>query len=654
MAHKSAETKEIERAARKAKLREQIADFRRSKPGMWLERRWVAERRLRTNIRRFWEETICSIAFVTGVFLILALGRLSGWPIMIGSVGYLAYLAKFRRERSFDSKPVDGTNYADHDLAKRDLRGLDLKSAQFTGAVLRKSKIAGGTFTDVAFSRADLSGAELKGATFRDCRFSWTDFTDAEICETTLFEGSKLRKAKFYNAKLEKVTFSNSGLEFTIWHNAKFSNCHFLNVRFDGADFRDCTFTECTFDQVDFRQADLSTASFKDTASAAGIWWNDETKWPSAGNPFEDKKAKTGSTEEEEWFTADWPIRTRFLPRFMLLSIGVAAAVTIAFGGRVPATVVALTEDSSVESSTTVPTNPPVETTLPESDDSDLGDDSPQSTAAPETTSTTSTSTTSTPGSTTTSSSSTSTTSTSSTVAPPTTGPSIGNVTQAVNPEPSTTTVPPKPEQPNGVSVEPGGNELKVRWAAVTGTGDEVADSFVATASPGGERCKAAATKRTCVIKGLDSSETYIVRVFAKNEVGRSRATQTKASPVEPDNRIVVRAKGAQATERFDVMIGDTVIGSATTTENYKKYRFTAPPSVSGEVSVVFINDFFDGQVDRTLWLDKVIVNGESIEAENPRTFAKGIWTNDGRCGAGFAQTEKLTCGGHMTFGRIG
>ena len=656
MTHMSAEIRAMHDRAR-ATVRADIVSFRRSKFGTKTERRWVAARWFRTQVRRFWEESICLLVLGAASLLVYT-DRLLGWPLLLGAIGYFAYVAKFRRERSFDARPIDGTNYSDHDLAKRDFRSLTLKSSQFTGAVMRSARMADNNFFDIAFSRADISDASIRNTTFDHCRFSWTDFTKTTFERNCKAKNSTFRKAKFYGTTLKGVVFDDCGLEFSTWHNATLTNCEFKNVRFDGADLRNCTFEKCTFKNVDFRDADLSTANFIDTKESQAIWWSnakfaDGVNRPPMAKPF-DAISFVSGPETTDWFTAGMSIRLRYLPRFLLLAVGVLAATVIATAGETRPTLVAIADDAGAPD-TTIPSTA-TQTTLAEESGDLPGPDSttpastaPQTTVAATTVPDTTTPPITTPETTTTEPTTTTTTST--TTQPP--SPPLEEDTQDVAPQPTTTTVPPIPEQPNGVSIEPGGNELKVRWAAVSGSGPEVADSFVAVASPGGQRCTAVATKRTCVIRRLSATESYTVKVFAKNENGRSRATQTKAQPIEPDNRIVVRAKGEQADERFDVMVGDTVVGTATAGTTYKKYRFTASPSLDGEVSVVFINDHFDGEVDRTLWLDKVIVNGQSIEAESNKTFGKGIWTDSGRCGAGFGQTEKLTCGGYMVFGRV-
>ena len=60
-----------------------------------------------------------------------------------------------------------------------------------------------------------------------------------------------------------------------------------------------------------------------------------------------------------------------------------------------------------------------------------------------------------------------------------------------------------------------------------------------------------------------------------------------------------------------------------------------------GRISIGFGNDFFDPQTgeDRNLLVDRIVVDGVTVQTEDPSTFSTGIWRN-GPTGPGNFQTE--------------
>ncbi len=121
-----------------------------------------------------------------------------------------------------------------------------------------------------------------------------------------------------------------------------------------------------------------------------------------------------------------------------------------------------------------------------------------------------------------------------------------------------------------------------------------------------------------------------------------------------PEHEIVVRAKGERAEETFSVMIGNTIIGHGTTTGQYVDYPFTASSSLNGPVKVTFTNDYYDGTIDRNLWVDHVRVNGKTYESESSYTYSEGAWTSGLGCSPGFRRNERFTCGGTFTYTVLG
>lgn len=160
----------------------------------------------------------------------------------------------------------DGTSRGDnfsHSLLRGDFSGQPredtfveqsrIVQAQFTGALLSRSRV-----TDVVVENSDFSGAELDEAAierveFRDCRmsgaiFSRCSFRDVRfvgcrvneanfrMSEIThvLFEDVELRGSDFYAATMESTSFFDCDLT-----NAEFTKASIPDVRFHGSTLLD-------------------------------------------------------------------------------------------------------------------------------------------------------------------------------------------------------------------------------------------------------------------------------------------------------------------------------------------------------------------------------------------------------------------------------
>ena len=191
-------------------------------------------------------------------------------------------------------------------------------------------------------------------------------------------------------------------------------------------------------------------------------------------------------------------------------------------------------------------------------------------------------------------------------------------------------------------------------WAAPEDPGNPPADRYrVLNPSTGQDYC-VDTTELRCEITGLTNGRKYGFNVVAINDIGNSVWTYTEVTPKKPVHDIVVRAKGERAEETFSVMIGNTIIGFGVTTGDYVDYSFTADSSRTGAVKVTFTNDFYDGNVDRNLWVDYVKVNGKTYESEADSTYSEGAWTSGLGCSPGFRRNERFTCGGTFTYTVLG
>lgn len=81
------------------------------------------------------------------------------------------------------------------------------------------------------------------------------------------------------------------------------------------------------------------------------------------------------------------------------------------------------------------------------------------------------------------------------------------------------------------------------------------------------------------------------------------------------------------------------------------KYDYISPTKLSaGQIQVDFINDDFINGEDRNLYIDKIVLDGITHEAEAPNTLSLGSWNTATGCDGGYKSSEALSCNGYFRF----
>ena len=122
---------------------------------------------------------------------------------------------------------------------------------------------------------------------------------------------------------------------------------------------------------------------------------------------------------------------------------------------------------------------------------------------------------------------------------------------------------------------------------------------------------------------------------------------------------VEIFAAGATGQENLDVLIDGqvvqtffSVVGDAST-RDFQRFSFSTDQTITpGNIGIRFANDAFDPSIglDRDLIVDRIVVDGVTVEAEDPSTFSTGIFANGGLTGPGFFETEVLNINGTLTF----
>ena len=122
---------------------------------------------------------------------------------------------------------------------------------------------------------------------------------------------------------------------------------------------------------------------------------------------------------------------------------------------------------------------------------------------------------------------------------------------------------------------------------------------------------------------------------------------------------VEIFAAGATGQENLELLIDGEVVqtfynvGGDASTRDFQKFTFHTDPAVTpGDIGIRFSNDKFDPArgIDRDLIVDRIVVNGVNVEAEDPSTFSTGVFADGGLTGPGFFETEILNVNGTLTF----
>ncbi|MFK7738535.1 MAG: carbohydrate-binding domain-containing protein [Pirellulaceae bacterium] len=119
-------------------------------------------------------------------------------------------------------------------------------------------------------------------------------------------------------------------------------------------------------------------------------------------------------------------------------------------------------------------------------------------------------------------------------------------------------------------------------------------------------------------------------------------------------SRILVRARGDEGTERFNLVIDGEIIRTydVTSTSNFQVFAHTHDAVVSPEdIRIEFIDDLWiEGVIDENLVVDYISVDDKVYQSENPSVFSTGTWKPEDGIVPGFRESETLHAGGYLQF----
>ena len=158
-----------------------------------------------------------------------------------------------------------------------------------------------------------------------------------------------------------------------------------------------------------------------------------------------------------------------------------------------------------------------------------------------------------------------------------------------------------------------------------------------------------------------------MLRSFLKNERANISLHQNQPNSLSLEaledrmmlSSVEIFAAGATGEENLDLLVNGEVVqtffnvGGDASTRQFERFTFETDQTVTPRnIGIRFSNDAFDPSIglDRDLIVDRIVVDGVNVEAENPSTFSTGVFRNGGVTGPGFLTTELLNINGTLTF----
>ena len=146
-----------------------------------------------------------------------------------------------------------------------DLRGAELRGAQFgdadlSGAMLHHSSLAGANFWNTDLSRAYLNYADLSGARFYNVKCSSTSFWSANLSDA-LLQDANLSRGSFHGANLSRGNLGGANLSGAILQDAIIANAWLERANLSGAGFLGADLSNARLTNANLSGANLLEAN---------------------------------------------------------------------------------------------------------------------------------------------------------------------------------------------------------------------------------------------------------------------------------------------------------------------------------------------------------------------------------------------------------
>ncbi len=122
---------------------------------------------------------------------------------------------------------------------------------------------------------------------------------------------------------------------------------------------------------------------------------------------------------------------------------------------------------------------------------------------------------------------------------------------------------------------------------------------------------------------------------------------------------VQIFAAGTTGAESIDLQIDNNTVatytspGSGANNGDYQTFNYSTPDNVTADqIRIAFTNDLYDpgNNVDRNVRIDRIVIDGQTFQTEDPGVFSTGTWKAADGVTPGFRESEFLHANGYFQY----
>lgn len=156
---------------------------------------------------------------------------------------------------------------ANCDLSGKDLPGMILRDANFSGSIFNRSNLSGGKIYNSDLSGTHFRKAFLARVKGRNVNLAKSEMQDVTLTEAefgkSIFVRANMRRADLARASFKDSEFNHADLSSASAPGADFTGTKFIGANFDHANLQEATLDGAILKNVKFGNAILRGATFK-------------------------------------------------------------------------------------------------------------------------------------------------------------------------------------------------------------------------------------------------------------------------------------------------------------------------------------------------------------------------------------------------------
>ena len=144
-----------------------------------------------------------------------------------------------------------------------------------------------------------------------------------------------------------------------------------------------------------------------------------------------------------------------------------------------------------------------------------------------------------------------------------------------------------------------------------------------------------------------------VVPGFGRGEFLNTDGYFQYASRDNNGSTIQLRVRGDEGNEQFNLRINGEVVGTYDATTDWQTLTYNHSDFITAnDLRVEFINSQYDPSagVDQNLYVDNVVIDGQTYETEDASVYSTGTWTLADNIIPGFGRGETLNADGYFQY----